>query len=105
MALCRTVSTGIIECQVLLQEERLSQVSHFQGHIPAPYIHPIQYITDKNGGNNRNNMIAYIEMHTKLLYSVAKVKKVSTDDVVPDEQPELPWFEYGGVRSLRVRHR
>ena len=50
-------------------------------------------------------MIAYIEMHTKLLYSVAKVKKVSTDDVVPDEQPELPWFEYGGVRSLRVRQR
>ena len=46
-----------------------------------------------------------MEMHTKLLYSVAKVKKVSTDEVFPDEQPELPWFEYGGVRSLRVRHR
>ena len=47
----------------------------------------------------------YMEMHTKLLYSVTNVKNVSTDEVFPDAHPELPWFEYGGVRSSRVRHR
>ena len=49
------------------------------------YIHCIYIYTHM--ANNTRKPHPYMDMHTKLLYSVTNVKNVSTEEVFPDEQP------------------